>query len=741
MLQRFCAVALLVAAFASSVFASDAGLIGYWDFDEASGSIIHDRTANNNDGTITDDAGFTINGDFVPGITGTALHLDGSTEIHFGVPSNLSPSSGITVEAWYFGEDFHGSGNDAIVDRPYLFHGLPAYQYHLGVRGTQYYGPGLNGSGFLFAIGNNDVYNTLETDLGFWEPGRWYHLVGTYDGVKQKLYVNGVLVLQQSVGGTIPDYGQQLYFGAHVNIDCHLVGTIDEIRIYDRALTEAEILEHFHFPGGSPQTVIRIEKTHDSFQGQYEEVSIQKFLGSYQFGGFDFLLAYDPTGLAFISAELGADLGPSGCGWEYFTYRHGAEGNCGGPCPSGLIRVVAVADVINGANHPSCFSVPDGGELVKLRFLVTNDRTFEYQYVPVRFVWVDCGDNGISTVSGDTLLISAKVFEFENPDPTSSPDFDITGYDCGSSPHYGGACAECDTSLKYEPVREIYFWNGGVDIVCADSIDDRGDINLNGIAYEIADAVLYTNFFIYGLPALNVLPIPREAQIAASDVNADGIPLTVGDLVYLLRIIVGDALPIAKLSPYGTAATVSFDGVLSTHSSAEIGALAVTFRTSGAVSVHNLCNMRLESAASDGVLRVLVYSGLDDMTRRLEAGTNQLFSVAGNADLLEVQIADYDGNMLDGVIGKSSLPQEFALAQNSPNPFNPTTTIRLYLPTASDWTLDIINVSGQVVKTFAGRNSGYVNVEWDARSMPSGVYFYRASAGDFTQTRKMVLLK
>jgi len=740
MLQRFCATALLVAALAGSIFASDAGLIGYWDFDEASGSIIHDRTANGNHGTIVDPFGGTISGVFVPGISGTALKLNGQTEVQFGVPSGLSPAYGITLEAWYSGVDSYGTGNDPIIDRGYYSHTLPFYQFHLGVCGTLY-NPS-HGGGFLFSIANNNHYNIVQTDPpGVWQPGPWYHVVGTWDGTKQRLYVNGLMLEERTTTGTIPDYGQPMKFGGFDNLPAKLYGTIDEIRIYDRALTEAEILEHFHFPGGGPQTVIRIEKTHDSFQGQYEEVSIQKFLGNYQFGGFDCLMAYDPTALAFISAELGTDLGPAGCGWEYFTYRHGAEGNCGGPCPSGLIRVVALADVINGANHPSCFSVPDGGELVKLKFLVTNDHTFECQYVPVRFVWIDCGDNGISTVSGDTLLISEKVFEFENPDPSSSPDFEITGYDCGSSPHYGGACAECDTSVKYEPVREIYFWNGGVDIVCADSIDDRGDINLNGIAYEIADAVLYTNFFIYGLSALNVLPIPREAQIAASDVNADGIPLTVGDLVYLLRIIVGDALPIAKLSPYGTAATVNFDGLLSTNSSTDIGALAATFRTSGAVSVHNLCDMQLESATSDGLLRVLVYSGLEDMTRRLDAGTNPLFVVEGNVELLEVQAADYYGNMLDTDISKQSLPTEFALAQNTPNPFNPTTKIGLYLPSESDWTLEIINIAGQVVKTFTGRNSGYVNVDWDARSMPSGIYLYRATAGAYSETRKMVLLK
>ena len=60
---------------------------------------------------------------------------------------------------------------------------------------------------------------------------------------------------------------------------------------------------------------------------------------------------------------------------------------------------------------------------------------------------------------------------------------------------------------------------GGIDIVCADSIDDRGDINLNGVANEVADAVLLGNYFVYGL---SVFTINIEGQIAASDVNADG---------------------------------------------------------------------------------------------------------------------------------------------------------------------------------------------------------------------------
>jgi len=111
-----------------------------------------------------------------------------------------------------------------------------------------------------------------------------------------------------------------------------------------------------------PTVRATIEKTHGSFQGQVEEVSI--YLDSLinpanEMGGFDFLIQYDQTALTFQSAVPGQLL--VDCGWEYFTYRQGPDGNCGSnACPSGFLRIVAMAETNNGANHPSCFS--DCGE-------------------------------------------------------------------------------------------------------------------------------------------------------------------------------------------------------------------------------------------------------------------------------------------------------------------------------------------------------------------------------------------
>jgi hypothetical protein len=488
--------------------------------------------------------------------------------------------------------------------------------------------------------------------------------------------------------------------------------------------------------------VIKIEKTHNTIQGLYEYVSITKEGGSDQMGGFDFLIAYDASALSFFSATLGAALGPAGCGWEYFTYRFGAQGNCGGPCPSGLLRVVAIADINNGANHPSCFSVANGDELVSLKFYVTNDRTFECMYVPIRFAWMDCGDNGISNIGGDTLWISSQVFDFENTDPLTDPSFDITDMSCYFAIAYGGACAACDVSQKYEPVRFILFWNGGVDIVCADSIDAPGDLNLNGIAYEIADAVLYTNYFLYGTSALDPNPQFRQAQIAASDANQDGSVLTVGDLVYLLRVVVGDAVPFPKLVPFANTANVNLaNGTLSTEASVDLGGVYATFQVNGGYTLTSNTDMEVLSAENDGVLKVLVYAGTNNMSNRLDAGSNSLFTIDGNVELVNVEVADYNGNMMNTRVNKNVLPTEFALSQNVPNPFNPTTKIGLDLPTASDWNLSVYNVAGQLVQSINGRGVGNIQVELDAKNWATGVYFYKATAGSFTATKKMVLMK
>jgi len=92
---------------------------------------------------------------------------------------------------------------------------------------------------------------------------------------------------------------------------------------------------------------------------------------------------------------------------------------------------------------------------------------------------------------------------------------------------------------------------------------------------------------------------------------------------------------------------------------------------------------------------------------------------------------------------EGGLPLVFALNQNYPNPFNPKTTITFHLSIVSEATLSVYDLLGRELVTLVNEKlaPGAYMQEWDARGLPSGVYLYRLAAGDFIETRKLILLK
>jgi hypothetical protein len=119
---------------------------------------------------------------------------------------------------------------------------------------------------------------------------------------------------------------------------------------------------------------------------------------------------------------------------------------------------------------------------------------------------------------------------------------------------------------------------------------------------------------------------------------------------------------------------------------------------------------------------------------------------------LTVTVTDSDGGSLEfsivivvilQVSNEVEKPMEFALQQNYPNPFNPATSINFTLPTSSLVNLQVYNLQGQEVATLINENlsSGAHTVSFDASQLSSGVYIYRIQAGEFMQTKKMMLIK
>ncbi len=116
---------------------------------------------------------------------------------------------------------------------------------------------------------------------------------------------------------------------------------------------------------------------------------------------------------------------------------------------------------------------------------------------------------------------------------------------------------------------------------------------------------------------------------------------------------------------------------------------------------------------------------------------------SSNGDIIDL------GDLITNIDeSKAAVPDKFDISQNYPNPFNPATKIKYQLPKAEQVTITIYNILGQIVKrlVYENQEAGYYTIEWDGRNninnkVATGVYIYRIRAGNFIESKKMILLK
>ena len=176
-------------------------------------------------------------------------------------------------------------------------------------------------------------------------------------------------------------------------------------------------------------------------------------------------------------------------------------------------------------------------------------------------------------------------------------------------------------------------------------------------------------------------------------------------------------------------------------------------------------NVNITSYYADGgsnLGEILVNDGTGDTRVELEDGSNSYHNGSGQPGTILVELGAHfqklKGIMYysfsnyklvprkdDDFVGyttavreENSNPVSFSLEQNYPNPFNPSTRIVYSIPKASNVTLNIYNVLGQQVKTlfYETQSQGTYTVSFNATSLPSGIYFYRIDAGDYSRKRK-----
>lgn len=390
-------------------------------------------------------------------------------------------------------------------------------------------------------------------------------------------------------------------------------------------------------------TLVRIERDENYISVYLDSTAMP----THEFGGYDLLLEYDASAFRFTGAQPGKLM--VDCGWEYFTYGTGADADCGGePCPERTIRLKAIADIDNGSDHPDCYicdsTKAPGGELAQLLFVANNPVAYDGEYVPIRFVWYDCGDNVLYSKSGDTLYGSRFIYGPEDVGAVTNIAADEP------FPSYLGANSTCWTwdSGRKTLVRTVDFASGGVEILPEDS-GEIGDLNLNDLPYEIADVVLFSNYLVYGMQALNIDP---ELQAAVSDINGDGYVLTPADMIALIDIIRGDADPHGFAGPpFGAMAEVELDDRTVSLRSApdtEIGALLLIAR--GDVTPELLVSRSLEMKHDfDGAnTHILVYSMYGEVISNGQ--TTQLLRFDTETELVYIDASDDQGRQMMTVL-------------------------------------------------------------------------------------------
>ncbi|KAA3612230.1 MAG: T9SS C-terminal target domain-containing protein [Calditrichaeota bacterium] len=444
---------------------------------------------------------------------------------------------------------------------------------------------------------------------------------------------------------------------------------------------------------------------------------------------------------------------------------------------------VLVTDINNNpvANTTVSFIITQGGGSMKASQVTTDERGYAAAFWKLGSV---VGQNGVKAIldakSSETVNFTAQSETNNFPAFVEIPSKVLNE---GSSITFTVAASDADgdpitLSAKNKPAGAIFNVNGNRRFEWTTTSDDAGFHDVIFVAndgkggvseYLVTIKVNNTNrapIISSSQPSESAVFVGNrpEFEFSVSAVDADG-----DQLSYLWYL---DGKHVASTSVYvykqgsGKLHTIEVrvtDGKLEAtrrwdvtnavqlvnFSASALAASGVTLHWVTANEIDNFGYNILRSIRRDDG-----YVPINAELIKPDGSGNYSFvdvtAVAGERYYYKLEDVSYSGakEVHGPVVVIMDVPQSFSLSQNYPNPFNPSTNIRFQLPENTDVMLKIFNTLGQEVKTLVNRqmSPGMHTVLWDGRGnsgtlVPSGVYYYQIRAGQFHESRKMLLLK
>jgi len=534
--------------------------------------------------------------------------------------------------------------------------------------------------GMLTATFNN-AYHSIDYATEFFED-QWYHISLVYDGTPTLvLYVDGISVGtgDNQVSPVIPDNTDPLTIGATDEPLYHFNGTIDDIHIYNRASPESEI---------------------DSL---YRQNMIEIGMGSFDATLGDTILVPVTVTLPPDSLYRAAELNFDG----YQAGLDFIEIDTAGSMIGGLDWILAVneTDTLLFTAQAGTDNISGSGTFCFLKFVVTGEICTT---IPVECVYAKFNSNPFTDITNGGVYIN-PITEYGDVDEN-------------------GVVEALDASDVLEHVIAI-------DTLGCQGLANADVTNDGTISALDASVILqYVVHLIDSLPYTE--PLLAEGSMSFIDgvilpgatvelplllSNGSNILSFEGELVYNPDHLSFASIEWSSLLSGFTINTRTKEGT--------IDFAGASANPDGQEGVFATVHFTVNSSFSEDETQVV----LDKM--RLNEGP-----ITGDVATATLTLsADSD---------ELGIPDRFALHQNYPNPFNPTTQLRYDLPEQAFVQLAIYDLLGRQVITLVNRveEAGYRSVTWNGtdtigKAVSAGMYLYVIKAGDYMQTKKMILLK